>query len=791
MISRRSLLTGLSILPLAGGIAGCAARASTSGANTAGGNSASGSAPVLGGPIPVVSPGARWNGTALSGGTPPTNPTRMTAKPAVQWWTKQNTRFGDGNNLLVGVDAAALGGVAYVDFWVEGTVQRVTAPTVFSDTDVNGNTRLRYGWWTYINLAACLAQTSNVTGALNIYATATPNDMTMQARRTPALTVYSALKQYDWVSTVNSTQAVQTSTQPYNYKTVIDALAALSAAITGGTAQCGDIQYTQSGTFEWNTTSTGTQNFTVNPVTGKGLSRLRVSGGQTATIIRYNLASSFGTAFDPTRGRTNSTTTLENAINDPWQMVNPIGNFEYVGSNLIFDMKNWFGFCNCTSVNDVLSFNGCTITNSTGTAASSYWNGHFHPGITASQLGHPALANSYGENATISYATAAGGLMTADLQCSMNGCLSTPYFNPLFVSGGYYANANLAGNEFYFHDYIGGFTATTPLLTLTYSGTSATAWVDLSAIPSGRLSFYTGDAGQANPVLVHTYILNTNVFLRGKQLVANDTNGWDLISQIVTDINSGRFAGWTATYTDTLNRGFDVAAINGHDFGYYTSPTGGTGATTVNCKSGSAQPIACFHDIHSEGIHYLGFPADTGSIVRGKVFNNVGFSTNFINEEAAGSLQDAHVLSVACNSNDTSTSACTWGGSGCVLANCSLDRGIVLLHGTTDAHSAILNCVSPFLIASGGSFDCTATGNVAGAVPSGRAYLSNQAYATWAAQFNGVTTGDFSPKTGSALYTNPGARLTGTAFDANSNPYAVSDAAGAMARGFNPPSRPF
>src|SRR5450432_3238781 len=108
MISRRNLLTGLSLLPLAGGIAGCAARASSLAA-------APPQAPAA--PIPVVGPGVRWNGTPLSGGTPPSDPVRTTAKPAAHWLQPPGQRLW--RDMTIGVDADALGGVAYVDFWVE------------------------------------------------------------------------------------------------------------------------------------------------------------------------------------------------------------------------------------------------------------------------------------------------------------------------------------------------------------------------------------------------------------------------------------------------------------------------------------------------------------------------------------------------------------------------------------------------------------------------------------------------------------------------------------------------
>ena len=98
MISRRALLGGLSVLPFATSLTACAARGANGG---------------LSGP---VGPGPIWNGTPLSGGTPPTDPTRVTAKPAVHWLIPSDLRLV--SNLTIGVDADATGGVKQVDFWV-------------------------------------------------------------------------------------------------------------------------------------------------------------------------------------------------------------------------------------------------------------------------------------------------------------------------------------------------------------------------------------------------------------------------------------------------------------------------------------------------------------------------------------------------------------------------------------------------------------------------------------------------------------------------------------------------
>jgi hypothetical protein len=178
-LSRRHLLGGLSLLPLALPTQSSASvflrllgRPPTAPAST----------PST---LPVVGPAVAWNGTAKSGGTPPTDPTRTTAKPAIHWLMPSDLRLV--SNVVIGVDADCSGtaggslfGVKQVDFWVEGTVQTVTSPMFYTDTDANGSSRTRWGYWIALNAAAFKAVST--TGEARIYATAVPNDTTMQSR---------------------------------------------------------------------------------------------------------------------------------------------------------------------------------------------------------------------------------------------------------------------------------------------------------------------------------------------------------------------------------------------------------------------------------------------------------------------------------------------------------------------------------------------------------------------------------------------------------------------------------
>jgi hypothetical protein len=358
MISRRSLLSGLSILSLAGGIAGCAARASTSGSSTSGSsttgtNTTSGSAPALGGSIPVVSPGARWNGTALSGGTPPVDPARTTAKPAIHWLVPSDLRLV--SNLTIGVDADANGGVKQVDFWVEGQVQTVTAPSIYTDTDANGATRNRYGYWITLNASAFNAVSA--TGEARLYATAVPTDARMQSRVIGSATVTGYDGNYpmsvfprtvanDWSKTVRLDGAGDYTS-----------LAAAINAARSAAAQAPLITIAQTGFYEL-------ANIPGVPTSGNGFCTVTTATGVIATLGR-------AAAFTP---------------NNPasWSWTPGWDGMEFRGAGIVFDQRNW---TQMQFTNKPAWLNGCKFTNSIGGRDTYYWNG-----VTNPQPG-PVLAN--------------------------------------------------------------------------------------------------------------------------------------------------------------------------------------------------------------------------------------------------------------------------------------------------------------------------------------------------------------------------------------------------------------
>lgn len=134
--------------------------------------------------VPEVEPGAGWTGTAGSGfSSPPSDPTRTTAKPAMQLLVAPNQYFTD--TLLVGVIALANNngtmlenlGLEEVRLYFESdTPTIISQPTVETYEDVNGNTQSCVGWWAY------LKKPTGTSGHANVYFEAVPSDGTMNNR---------------------------------------------------------------------------------------------------------------------------------------------------------------------------------------------------------------------------------------------------------------------------------------------------------------------------------------------------------------------------------------------------------------------------------------------------------------------------------------------------------------------------------------------------------------------------------------------------------------------------------
>lgn len=318
-----------------------------------------GSGPVTvpsNGPPPVAPLSPTWNGTAASGfaGTLPATVGRTTAKPLAQWWNADKECL-DANQ-LVGLDARAWGGINYVDFYVEGTVQRVSSPSLQS---LYGFTNL--GYWINLDVATAIAAHND--GVINVYAIVQPNDVTMQARRLGPLTVRVNSVKYDHTYTIGATHGTYATIQ-----------AAVAAMISDGALRP-RFQFVDSGSYEGQCTQNTYTSTTA-------YSRWEAVNGVTATIVRDN---HLGHNFDP-----------QNTQNDPvnlvfnWEWWPPVDQIEFagVGTGVLQIDFLTFNLIHAIDVTRPYWFRkGSRCFNSIGTRDSNYWNGGPHPGMKFTDFG--------------------------------------------------------------------------------------------------------------------------------------------------------------------------------------------------------------------------------------------------------------------------------------------------------------------------------------------------------------------------------------------------------------------
>lgn len=566
MISRRSLVGGISALPFAVSLTACAARATGAAAAPEG---------AAAGPTGPVGPGASWNGAALSGGRPPADPTRTTAKPAVHWLIPSDLRLV--TNLAIGVDADADGGVKQVDFWVEGAIYTVTTPTIFKDVDANGQARSRYGFW--IALDAAKFRAISATGAARIFATAIPNDPTMQSRVIGitsgdaltdnlrgdyAMTVFPRPVANDWSKTVARSGGDYTS------------IAAAIAAATSAAAEAPLITIVQTGFYELENASSRN-----NHSNGVGFCTVRAAPGVTAMLGR-------SAPFIP---------------NDPasWAWIPGWDGMEFRGSGIVFDQRNW---STISFTAKPAWFNGCKFTNSIGTRDTLYWNNGPPPSFGPGQS-HGLY--SYWDNVSAAYVS--GGFQIARY---VQGCQVQSTFGDIF-SGCHYISGN------YVRDWTSNFfllevksldvsfqpqtqrtSATITKTGGTSPGGTVTLKVDGATVLSINLGYYAGDNNQT-------------------------------IDQLATTINS-LGGGWKATVTGDASRNAGTA-------GQFRSATlGGDGGHANPNEADVLYKTVSL--ISSYGIHgdwwqgYSGGSTRENVIIRNNITRDSIGNNAFINNDA-------------------------------------------------------------------------------------------------------------------------------------------------------------
>jgi hypothetical protein len=165
-------------------------------------------------------PSALWTGTAGSGfaGSPPVDPVRTTAKPALRELVPPQRYSGAINFgvLAMANDGGSLDvnlGIEKVIFHYEGNSLEVTEPRWFTTMTLRGP-RTYFGWWARLSASA--------TGNADLYVEAVPRDPTMQNRVIGPLFVDPASSLYTHSVTVAPSQPEVAGS---NYHSIDDAIA--------------------------------------------------------------------------------------------------------------------------------------------------------------------------------------------------------------------------------------------------------------------------------------------------------------------------------------------------------------------------------------------------------------------------------------------------------------------------------------------------------------------------------------------------------------------------------------
>jgi hypothetical protein len=699
--------------------------------------------------LPTVGPGASWNGTALSGGTPPTDPTRTTAKPAIHWLVPSELRFISGNNIPIGVDADANGGVQRVDFWVEGRIFSVYAPYFYRDTDASGRPRSRFGYWITLNAASFTSVST--TGEARIYATAYPNDPTMQARTIGitsgvpatdnlrgdyALTVYPRAAANDWVKTVAPTGA--------DYTTIAAAITAARAA----SAEAPLITITATGSYEL---TSDTNNY----ANGKGFCTITASSGVTATLGRAS-------AFAPSTPAS-------------WPWLPGWDGIEFRGSGIVFDQRNW------STINTTTKpawFNGCKFTNSIGTLYSYYWNGLIHPGFGANN-------SNYWDDVTVEYNARGSALGN---QRYVRGCTVNQYADDLFTGTHYVANNYVRYYEIAF------FIGTTENL-VTNVVTNFTG-LRINGPANATVSKTAGDAQGGNLLL---RVSGSTVATIALGYYGNDTN--PTIDAVVTAINAyGN--GWSASAQNS--RGAMRPSALGATTGHAASFTDLVATPTINLNAGE--------DYHADWWQgYTGGVTRQNVIIRDNTTRDSGLqatanATIFLDDDVGtlyadfiiknnvwtgrygvtrlGTDQLSHVV-YDNNSNEAPISRRQSPAGDQIYSSYKNNASAVLSYnaaGTWVGDAPWIN--NSYIVASGND-------PISGGSNSGNFTVPNDGNATtyWKLLFVDYAGGDYRPVTAGTLLSNLKTKIN--SFDGTGIVYSTSDVVGARSKNGGAPSYPF
>lgn len=685
--------------------------------------------------IPDVGPGT-WTGTATANQT---DPARVHAKPAAKWL--QPGEFRLWQDMVIGVDCGAKGGIQKVTFFGDCATTVVTTPSLYTDTDKRGLTRVRYGYW--IRLKASQYTAASTNGTARIFAKITANDATMEETWIGNNTL-SGIGVYDW-----KMQFYPRTTESDFDKTIgvggdystIDAF--FNAARTA-TAECPKGTIITSGNYDatdGTAGSTGTAN-------AKGCARLVTAPGIVATIKRTS-------TYDGTN--------LESTY---WRPGWPSIRFEGL---ITLDLNNLSGV-RLVGANDVAPIPYVVIDGAKLTCSNVNWATYWNAGVKVAFSGRDDNNNS-----SVGYARHFIDCI-AEYQNSpfgFSGCVSgvkgRNLLNDPFDHGCMAVNTYFLDCQSYT---LAG--ATTPggakngvaALTLAYTG-AGTATIDIPQ--NGPTAGITG-----GDVTSGTLVLKVNgSAVATITLGYNPTIGNMDMMALAATINA--VSGWSMTV---------IANVPG---GRYLQTQSGLSITSTPTT------LKTIVDIHTEFFHGFGTTVKNiihrGNITRG----DMGYSSGIWYEETA--VADAWVV------NNSWWAINQGGGSGAQsngfhvnLLNNLIESGMNFASGH-DAYSQFTQNVVAYWETAvtglhtnnaleGGSVTISPSPDANGNISLGVWNSGTGQSATYTGCYPNRLTGDFTPA--GALTANLRASIE--PYDANYNVRATNDCMGPWANGGTQPT---
>ncbi|RGP41508.1 hypothetical protein BPTFM16_01814 [Altererythrobacter insulae] len=282
----------------------------------------------------TIYPGPTWDGAAGSGfGSTPSEPVRVTAKPAMQLLVPPLQRYTD--KLTIGVIAMANNagslyhncGLNHVLVHFEGITHRIDHPTVQTVIDGNGISRAYEGWW--VELA-----NSGTHGECQIYFEAIPGDSSMQSRVIGPFSFFPTAQIHDFEVEVAPSLSVIPNER---YQTIKDAAESLRAR----GADHPRITVTESGVYD------------LTPVNAA------YAGGGYCTIEASAPITLAKSAYQPSGATSSSNGLLRLRYDGLWLR----------GSNITIDTADLKQFYHENPANPQHVFDGINITDSKGRGA--------------------------------------------------------------------------------------------------------------------------------------------------------------------------------------------------------------------------------------------------------------------------------------------------------------------------------------------------------------------------------------------------------------------------------------